>query len=209
MKAKQLYEIRLEDYTFPRYASAIKSYYGTREDIDRLINHLNNNPNTCVRYRETIEAVESYDGTNVPVHNVAGQILPILTPVQEVSRFETQLTDQHWFYLAHGDKVYPCKADTLDICQILVHTDSDYVRCLRAQASNLRICYQGLGWIHPNALIKGFPGIITLRDKQHTMNLFAPLQHYTPDQLTQATADLTGNSMMDLAMFSAEMVGLG
>lgn len=209
MNKKHLYEIRLEDYSFPRHSSAIKSYYGTWDDIGNLINHLNGDTNTRVRYRETIEGVQNYDEAQVPVHNVAGHILPVLTPVQEVSRFETQLTDQHWFYRAHGDEVYPCKADTLDICQILVHTGSDYVRCLRVQTYNLRICYHGLGWIHPNDMVKGFPGIITPEDNRHTMNLFAPLQHYTLDKLTQATADLTGISMTDLTVFSADMVGLG
>ena len=58
-------------------------------------------------------------------------------------------------------------------------------------------------------MVKGFPGIITPEDNRHTMNLFAPLQHYTLDKLTQATADLTGISMTDLTVFSADMVGLG
>ena len=55
MNEKQFYEIRLEDYSFPRYSSAIKSYYGTREDIDRLIAYLKDDDNLRVRYSETIE----------------------------------------------------------------------------------------------------------------------------------------------------------
>ena len=209
MNEKQFYEIRLEDYSFPRYSSAIKSYYGTREDINRLIAYLKDDDNLRVRYGETIQAVESYDGTNVPVHNVAGHEVPILIPVREVSRFETQLTDQSWFYLAHGNEVYPCRADTVDVCQILIRTCSDYVRCLRAEVSNLLICYHILGWIHHNDLTKGFPGIITPDGDRHIMNLLAPVKHYTLDQQAQATADMAAINKNDLSVFSADMIGAG
>lgn len=209
MEKKQLYEIRLEDYSLPRYMGAVKSYYGTMDDITALAEHLIADDDTRVRYNETIEAVKNYDGTNVPVHNVAGHIVPALTPVQEISRFETRWTDQHWFYLSHGDAVYPCHADTVDVCQILVRTSSDYVRCLRVQVFDLRVCYHILGWIHPNDLIKGFPGIITPDGNRHIMNLFAPIKHYTLDQQAQATADMAAISKNDLSVFSADMIGVG
>lgn len=209
MNNKQLYEIRLEDYSFPRHMSAVKSYYGTMDNITALAEHLNADDDTRVRYNETIEAVKNYDGTNVPVHNVAGHEVPILIPVREISRFETQLTDQSWFYLAHGNEVYPCRADTVDVCQILIRTSSDYVRCLRAEVSNLLICYHILGWIQHNDLTKGFPGIITPDGDRHIMNLFAPIKHYTLDQQAQATADMAAINKNDLSVFSADMIGVG
>lgn len=208
MNEKQFYEIRLEDYSFPRYSSAIKSYYGTREDIDRLIAHLKDDDNLRVRYSETIEAVESYDGTNVPVHSVAGQIFPILTPVEEVCRFETQLADQNWTYVNQQDEVYPCKASTVEVCQNLIRTENGYERCLKVKTFGICISYQGYGWVCPNGVIKGFPGTVTFHDNfRHSMNLFVSQAHYSVDEFAQAMADMVNTDRIDLTAIAADIVG--
>ena len=103
MNNKQYYEINLEDYSFPRYASAVKSYFGTMDDIINLMVRLADNDWTRIRYQETIDAAEYYDLDPEITPPVAGQVMPILTPVQEICRFETQLTDQDWYYTASGE----------------------------------------------------------------------------------------------------------
>ena len=207
MNDRQFYEICLEDYSAPRCMSIIKSYYGTMDDISELINYLRSDGSICMRYRETIEAVQNYDEAKIPVHSVAGRVFPILTPVQEVSRFETQLEDHQWNYTTQNSEVYPFHADKIDICQILLRTNTNYVRCLRAQASNLSICRQGMSWICPGDGIYGFPGIITQDGGRHMMQLFAAQQHYRLELLTKATADLADINKIDLSVFSADMLG--
>lgn len=209
MNNKQLYEIRLEDYSFPRYASKVKSYFGARDDIDKLIAYLKDDDNLRVRYSETIEAAETYDGTNVPIHNVAGQMFPILISVQEVCRFETQLADQSWTHMTHDGQSYPCKAATVDICQNLIRTETGYERCFKARVSGLCVCFQGPGWARINNSIWGFPGVITWDDGDHTLNLFVSQAHYDFSELDAATADVGNVQKIDLSVISADILGEG
>ena len=41
---ERLFELKLEDYSRPRYLPAIKSYYGTMEEIIQLMIRMDNNP---------------------------------------------------------------------------------------------------------------------------------------------------------------------
>lgn len=187
MNDKQLYEICLEDYRYPRYASAIKSYYGTMDDMVNLMVRLADNDWTRTRYRETIDAAEYYDLDNEITHTVAGQTLPILTPVQEVCRFGTKINDQLWNYTVFSGAVFPCYAIEADVCQILIRTETGYERCLRAEISGLSICAHGTGWTNPNSLIKGFPGMVTWDGERHVLNLFVSQAHYELDEFATAS----------------------
>lgn len=209
MEKKQLYEIRLEDYSARRYTAAVKSYYGTREDIDRLADHLRSDAGTRTRYMETIEAVENYDGANLPVHNVAGQIMPILTAVEELSRLETRLTNAVWNYTACTGGIYPCRAEAITLCQNLIRTDNGYERCLKAQIRDLEICFQRFGWCRPNEVGWGFPGIVTWENDCHTLNLFVSQQRYGFDEQEQAMADVGDIRRIDLGAIIADIVGEG
>ena len=209
MNNKQLYEIRLEDYSAPRYASAVKSYYGTKNDINNLICHLRNDDSIRARYSETIVAFETYDGTNLPVHNVAGQIVPILTSVQELSRLETRLTAPVWNFTACAGGIYPCRAKGVTLCQNLIHTDNGYERCLKAQILDLEICFQRFGWCRPNDVVWGFPGIVTWENEYHSLNLYVSQQHYGFDELEQATADVGNIHCINLGVMIANLLGEG
>ena len=209
MNNKQLYEIRLEDYSAPRYASAVKSYYGTKNDINNLICHLRNDDSIRARYSETIVAFETYDGTNLPVHNVAGQIVPILTSVQELSRLETRLTAPVWNFTECTGGIYPCRAEAVTVCQNLIRTDNGYERCLKAQVLNLEICFQRFGWCQPHDVIWGFPGIVTWDNDYHSLNLYVSQQHYGFDELEQATADVGDIHCINLGVLIADLLGEG
>lgn len=210
MNNRQLYKIYLEDYSFPRHASFVKAYYGTQDDIVNLITQLADNNWTNTRYKETIEAAYSYDTEKEsPFHTVAGQVFPFLTPVQEVCRFETQLTDQRWKYTAYGDKLYPCWASVVDVCQNLIRAEDGYERCVKACISNLHVCYHNSGWTLPNSTIKGFPGIVTWDGECHTLNLFVSLAHYDLDDLATATADVSDTSLIDLSAITADILAEG
>lgn len=169
MMNKEIFEIKLEDYRFPRYASAVKSYYGTMDDIVNLMVRLSDSDWTRTRYQETIDAAEFYDLDTEVTHIVAGQAFPILTPVEEVARFETQLTNRSWYYTAYNGAVYPCWAEKLDICQTLIRTGDGYQRCLKAFVSGLNICHHGTGWTTPGSAIKGFPGMVTFDGTSHSI----------------------------------------
>lgn len=209
MNNKQYYEINLEDYSFPRHASAVKSYYGTMDDIIDLMVHLADNDWTRTRYQETIDAAEYYDLDPEITHTVAGQVLPILTPVQEICRFETQLTDQRWNYMTFSGAVYPCYAANVDACQTLIRTESGYERCLKAVISGLSICHHGTGWTTPSNVIKGFPGVVIWDGEHHCLNLFVSQAHYEFDELDMATTDVVDVSTIDLSAIMADILAEG
>lgn len=209
MMNKEIYEIKLEDYRFPRFASAVKSYYGTMDDIINLMVHLADNDWTRTRYQETIDAAEFYDLDPEITHTVAGQVLPILTPVEEVARFETQLTNRSWYYTAYNGVVYPCWAERLDVCQTLIRTESGYQRCLRATVSGLSVCHHAIGWANPSDVIKGFPGAVSWDGANHTMNLAVPLGHYSFEEQNQAFADVVDVESIDLSAIMADILAEG
>lgn len=209
MNSKQFYEINLEGYRFPRYASVVKSYYGTMDDIIDLMVHLADNDWTRIRYQETIDAAEYYDLDNEITHMVAGQVLPILTPVQEVCRFETQLTNQRWDYMTFSGAVYPCWAPEVNVCQTLIRTENGYGRCLKASLSGLSICHHATGWTSPGCVIKGFPGAVTWDGQHHTLNLFVSQAHYELDELAMASADVVNVDSIDLSTIMADILAEG
>lgn len=209
MMNKEIYEIKLEDYAFPRYASAVKPYFGTMDDIINLMAHLADNDWTRTRYQETIDAAEYYDLDLEITHTVAGQAFPILTPVEEIARFETQLTNRSWYYTAYNGTVYPCWAERLDICQTLIRTGDGYRRCLRATVSGLSVCHHAIGWANPSGVIKGFPGAVSWDGEHHTMNLSVPLAHYDFDDQNQAFADVVDVNAIDLSAIMADILAEG
>ena len=209
MENKQLYEIRLEDYSLPRYASASKAYYGTWRDILAFTDRLRKSEDTSVRYCEIIDAVASYDKDNIPNHTVAGNTYPILVPVKEVCRFETRLTNPVWDFKAHYGSIYPCQAKAASVCQSLIRTNDGYERCLKARILGLQICFQRLGWSIPEDIAFGFPGIVSWENKIHSLNLFVSQQHYDWDELALATADVADISRIDLGVMVADILGEG
>ena len=209
MMNKEVFEIKLEDYRFPRYASTVRSYYGTMDNIINLMVHLSDNDWTRTRYQETIDAAEFYDLDNEITHTVAGQAFPILTPVEEVARFETQLTNRSWYYTAYNGAVYPCWAEKIDVCQTLIRTGDGYQRCLRASISGLNICHHGTSWTTPGNAIKGFPGVVTWDSTGHTMNLAVALAHYPFEEQNQAFADVVDIETIDLSVVVADILAEG
>lgn len=206
---KEVFEIQLEDYRFPRYASTVRSYYGTMDDIINLMVRLSDSDWTRTRYQETIDAAEYYDLDPEITHTVAGQVMPILTPVEEVTRFETQLTNRSWYYTAYNGVVYPCWAEKLNICQTLIRTGDGYSRCLRASVSGLSVCHNSIGWANPSDVIRGFPGAVTWDGSSHTMNLSVALAHYPFEEENQAFADVVDVETIDFAAIVADILAEG
>jgi len=206
---KQMYRIYLEDYSLPRSISAVKPYYGTMNDIINLMVELSDNPGTNMRYKESIEAVEYYDLNNDVTHVMAGQVLRVLMPVQEVRRFETQLEDLSWRYTSTEGIEYPCWASRADICRVLLKTDTGYDLCLKAKLEGVTTCLQNIGWINLNGIIKGFPGTVHWDGTYYTMNLFVLQKHFNFDEIEMATADMVNMNHIDLSVIMEDIIAEG
>lgn len=212
MNDKQFYRTYLEDYSFPRHASVVKPYYGTEEDIFNFIHNLASDDWTAKRYKEIIDAACAYDTDDDPfdtVATIAGQVHPVMTPVQEIGRFETNLTNQSWIYTNYHGEVFPCRATSVDVCQVLLQTDNGYDRCMKVKLTGFTVCYHSIGWVELTYAMKGFPGIITYDGKHHTMNLLVCLDRYTFDELATAASDLVDTSRIDLAAITGDILAEG
>ena len=206
---KELFEIQLEDYCFPRHVSEVRSYYGTMNDIINLAGYLSDNKGTRTRYQETIDAIENYELDHEIMHTVAGQVFPILTPVEEVARFETQITNKLWNFTAYDGIIYPCCADCVDICQILIRTENDYRRCLKASITGLKICHAAIGWYEPVDAIHGFPGMVNWDGEYHTMSMFVPQTQYKFEDQEKAFSDLVDVGAIDLSITVRDILATG
>lgn len=206
---KDIFEIKLEEYCRPRYESAVCSYYGTREEIEGLMQRLGSMDGTKTRYRETIQAVEYYDLDEDLTHTVAGQAFPILTSVQEICRYHTTLENQRWEFTAHDGEKFQCYASRIDVCQILLANDEQYDRCIRASFTGLLIYRRGVGWLNPGGVMAGFPGMVTWDGEKHTVSLFASQMTYDPSDLYDALNDTVNVNMISLATAVADIIGEG
>ena len=212
MSNKQFYRTYLEDYSFPRHASVVKPYYGTEEDLENFINHLASDGWTSKRYKEYIEAAYTYDTDDDPyvtVASIAGQIYPVMTPVREIGRFETTLSSQKWIYTNYHGKVFPCRAASVDVCQVLLQTDHGYERCLKVKLTGFSVCYHTIGWVELTGDTKGFPGVVTYDGNNHTMTLFVSQDIYSFDEMATAASDLVDTNCIDLAAITADILGEG
>lgn len=205
----QIYELNLEDYSCPRYTSAIKPYYGTMDEIIEFMIRLENHPEAYSRYKETLDAAEYYDLDNDVTHTIAGQTLPILNPVEEISRLETIRQDARWEYKAYNGTLYPCYASEIEMRQSLVETKLGYELCVQANITGLLVCFPGIGWMCPNSFIRGFPGMVSFEDNTHHMALAVSQMHYEFDERDLAMADATNPNSVDPACLVADIIAEG
>lgn len=210
MENTQFYKTYLEDYSFPRYASVVKPYYGTEEDIYNVISTLADDEWTSKRYREIIEAVYTYDTDDKrfeTVATIAGQVHPVMTPVEKIGHFETTLTNHSWIYTDYYGKVFPCQADSIEVYHVLLRTDKGYDRCMKATITGFSVCYHSAGWIQLCRNTKSFPGIVTYDEKRHIMNLMVCVDSYGFDELAVAASDLVDTACINMAALTADLLG--
>ena len=203
----QIFELKLEDYTKPRYMSATKSYYGTKAEIDALMERLYEDPACRTRYQETMEAVEFYGLDNELTHNVAGQTLPILTPVREISRAEAHLDSYSWNHTAFDGTVYPCRYSEIKAIQSVIETPTGYEHCIQGDIIGLQVHYPGIGWVNPTTPVHGFPKMVTYSNGVHSMSLAVSQEHYNPDELQSIMSMIIYPYNVDPSLLVADIIG--
>ena len=207
----QYYEIQLEDYSLPRYASCTKPYYGTIEDMFRLADHLSEIPGAKNRYKETVDAIRAYSQDNNNAHSMANKVLPIFTPAEFICNFDFLLTDHSWTLNNQNGSVYPCYASKVYVSQTLLRMETRFVRCAKVMIEGFKYRQQQHGWTLPNNRIHGFPGIITyLEDyRAHVTSLFIAQKHYGLSEEAVAKADTVNTDCFDLSKVISDIIGEG
>ena len=206
---EKLFKLSLEDYSYPRSMSTIKSYYGSMESMIEFLNRMEDDSLVATRYKETLDAAEYYDLDNELTHTVAGTTEPIFTPVEELSRLETTLYNKEWVYEAYNGQLYPCRADSIYMRQSMVETEDGYELCVQANITGLQICYPGIGWMFPNGVIKGFPYMVTFDGTSHCMALASTAKFYEFEESDVAYADALNPNAVDLSVLVEDILAEG
>lgn len=207
MDKNQFYKIDLEDYRFPRTASRLRSYYGTMEDLWDLGCRLTECKSTARLYADTIDALECYPQDQNVSHWIAGHHVKIMTPVEDICRYDIILKDQRWDYHFYNDGVCGVRAKEVKVSQILFRTEDGFERCIRAAFTGLQACIPRMGWYYNESSIKGFPGMVTWKNNVHTVLLFTSQQIYSPDEQQQAMADMTDPGKIRLCEAVGDIFG--
>ena len=206
---QNIYQIQLENYNRPRYESALRSYYGDRDELAALMTRIENIQGAKDRYSETINAFDYYGLEDDMTHTIAGQEVPILSRVQEICSYHTTLHNQSWDFITHEGGKIPCCADKVDVTQMLIATETGYERCIRATFTGLLVYRHSAGWFNPGAFSKGFPGMVIWDGVCHTVSLYITQAFYDPEELEEAIEDTVDERMICLEVAVADILGEG
>ena len=203
----QYYQMYLEDYRFPRTSANVRPYYGTMEDFLGLTTRMAEQDGPKVRYADTIDALESYHMDHNITHWIAGHNLPLLTPVEDLCRYDITLKNQQWEYHCYNGSIYKLRAQEVRVSQILFRKPDGLERCLKASFTGLQVSVPKIGWFFPDISIQGFPGIVTWENDIHTVHLLTSQQLYHPDALEQAKTDMVYPGKISLSHAVGDILG--
>ena len=172
----QFFKMQLEDYSIPEFLPCPKTYYGTLEQIEAVINQLAADPATATKYASTIQAFADFKNGNAEsVHTIMGQTMRLLTPVTCIHETVILEQDVQW-YFSNGVYSHRVHADFVDLHQALLVDGDLFIRVVKP-------CYEGIryedpyeGWISMPACHYGFPGIYTTAPGWHYMRLYVTEQ---------------------------------
>ncbi len=183
---EQYYEIKLEDYSDIDNPTAIKSYYGTLEDIGDLILALTENDWTAENYASTIQAFEEFlDGEMAATHIIAGNEIRLLTPVKVLKQETILQWDAQWTYYADEHTATHMQAQFLDAQQLLLQDGDLYIRCIRPCFENVQYLHPQHGWCNFGTVCSGFPYIYHEFPEANAMNL----RLFVPEQISASFED--------------------
>ena len=150
-KAEQLFALKMLDCATPPYCTFSKTYIGSIQDIECVINRLRDIP----EHMETVEAFDSYLSGNLQAaHRVAYKKERILRPVKQIAKNEFHLEETIWEHINIWGFPYKMRFSHADIERAAIIIDGQNVLCCRARMHDL--CYEAQNqWYE---LIGGFWG---------------------------------------------------
>lgn len=203
------YRIELEDYSYPRHTSKLKAYFGTKTEIMKLISGLSADPDTALRYHETIEAVDRHTLDPEGIHHMAGQERRILEPVRMIANREISVINPSWLHNGYTNAKVFVKAASLNIQQLLVECEGNLTRCAKFRFDNLMVCVPGVGWISPGPHIRGFPGMFCwMHPNIHHSILYTQMETYSHEALIQAVRDTNQLKEWDYEILCDDILGV-
>ena len=176
-KNDPMYLIQLEDYSKERFSSALRTYAGSRQDLMDFAQHLANNPDTAVRYHETIEGIDLYDLNPGLIHTMAGQEIPVMTPAIELARRHLDIGPRNWFHeLENASEYYLYCTDCQMDC-LLLETPREILEFARLDMTDVAAVVLDLeisDWDCDDC----FPGVCTQDGLVKHMRLYTQINRY-------------------------------
>jgi hypothetical protein len=203
--SKPYYVIQLEDYTLPSYLPFPKTYYGTLDQIRQLIYLLASEEWTREYYTSTISAMDSFDfGNLAAVHDVAGHMERLLTPVGELCRSAYLCGGAQWYYTDQYGCALPAKAELVDVEQVLLQDGDRYLRCGKFRFEGLSNAMPMNGWDLHDGYCEGLPNMGQYFEPGAIqMRLFVLEQEYANE--TTARKDMATEGLLDYSRVSGEL----
>ncbi len=205
MNAEQYYAVRLSHWVFPNGGTIVKEFFGTFKQIRELIHLFRGEEWTQKYYASTIAALEEYEAGNLAaVHNVAGSLERLLTPVSELCRSAYLCDDARWYYTDQYGCILPAKAEVVDVDQVLLQDGERYLRCAK-------FCFEGLasalplnGWSLHDGYCEGIPHMSRYFEPGVVhMQMYVVEQEYQDEQA--ARRDMQTEGVLDYEQVSAEL----
>lgn len=162
--SKQLYRLRLDDYSAAAFTTFDKYYFGTLDMISEFINTLKADEDTSKKFHDLIAIHEEFVCGNKNVtHNVAYQESPYLVRTKVLGRDTSHLQKHSWEHLNTWRWIYDMHCDDATSEHIWISCRGEYFRCIKTTFANLQ--YQNtIGNFVPISSLWGHPGILKNED---------------------------------------------
>ena len=150
------YRLVLEDRAAPSCCQASKVYYGSSKEIEEILLTMRKKTSGRQRYAGLLDAYERYQsGNQLATHMVAGQQVPVLTPLTMVDRKEQHWEAPYWEYVNAQGICYPMRCRKLDATHIWLEGQGGYSRCVRVVFEGLEYRDANGAWVSVYGNIKG------------------------------------------------------
>lgn len=156
------YRLELDDYATVAFTSFSKDYYGTLDDIRKLMDALETDEDLCNSQQALITAFRSYQQGNTDIqHSVAYQKVPFLTEAKVLHREERRYRNLEWKHLNTWQWPYYLRSEEAVTLHFWLQCQTQYCRCVKVCFRNLEYCgSHDHEWKPLGDMLWGFPEMI-------------------------------------------------
>ena len=156
------YRLALDDYATAAFTSFSKDYYGTLDDILRLMDALENDEDLCKSQQALITAFHSFEqGDTAVQYPVAYQNVPLLTEANVLHQENRQYRDFSWTHWNTWQCPYYLRCEEVAAVHLWLQCPKQLCRCVKARFRNLEYrSSHSHDWKPLGDMLWGFPEMI-------------------------------------------------
>lgn len=171
-KRKQMYKLRLDDYSAASFTTFSKDYFGTLEDISAFIESLRSDEAFSETFADLILHFDRYmSGEKNITHIVAYREEPFLVRAKCLGTSTSYLKNHKWEHLNTWDWPYDMKCKEAKSTHVWLSCRGNYARCIRTEFNDLKYGNSALKYVTPGKSW-GFPHQIEVIGKTTYNRMF-------------------------------------